>query len=88
MTEEDHIALGRHRLPLVHGHEPQALQIAAAEFAQRCERLRSRSEVDRFRAKCRKGLLVEALVSGETAQLLDQLGIGAAVGGGHPHKHA
>lgn len=68
MTEEDHFALGRHRLPLVHGHEPQALQIAAAEFAQRCERLRSRSEVDRFRAKCRKGLLVEALVSGETAQ--------------------
>jgi len=41
MAEEDHAAHGRHRLPLVVAHEPQGLQIVAAEGAERCERLGS-----------------------------------------------
>jgi hypothetical protein len=45
MAEEDHAARGRHRLPLVVAYEPQGLQIAAAEVAERCERLGRRSEV-------------------------------------------
>ena len=43
MAEEEHAAHGRHRLPLVVAHEPQALQIAASEGAERCERLGSSS---------------------------------------------
>ena len=88
MAEEDHAAHGRHLLPLVVAHEPQGLQIAAAKGAERCERLGSRSEVEGFRAEPRQELLVETLPPGETPQLLDQLGIGAAVGGAHPHIHA
>ena len=87
MAKEDHAAHGRHRLPLVVAHEPQGLQIAAAEGVEQCERLGSRSEVDGFRAKPRQGLLVETLPPGETPQLLDQLSIGASVGGAHPHIH-
>jgi hypothetical protein len=45
MAEEDHAAQGWHRLSLVVGHEPQALQIAAAAaVAERRERLGSRLE--------------------------------------------
>ena len=88
MAEEDHATHGRHRLPLVAAHEPQGLQIAVLECTQSCERLGSRSEVEVFRAEPRQGLIVETLPPGETAQLLDQLGIGAAVCGAHPHIHA
>jgi len=87
MAEEDHAAHGRHRLPLVAAHEPQGLQIAVVECTQRCKRLGSRSEVEVFRAEPRQGLLVETLPPGETPQLLDQLSIGASVGGAHPHIH-
>ena len=55
VAEEDHAAHGRHRLPLVVAHAPQGLQIAAAECAERCERLGSRSDVDDFRAAPSKG---------------------------------
>lgn len=67
MAEEDHAAHGRRRLPLVVAHEPQGLQIVAAEGAERCERLGSRSEVEVFRAEARQGLLVETFPPGETA---------------------
>ena len=61
MAEEDLAAHGRNRLPLVVTHKPQSLQIAAAEGAERCERLGSRSEVEGFRAEPRQELLVKTL---------------------------
>lgn len=88
MAKQDHAAYGRHRLSLVVAHQSQGFQIMAVEVAERCERLGSRSKVDRFRAEHRQELLVEALAPGETLQLLDQLCIGAVVGGAQPHIHA
>jgi len=61
------------------GNEPQRLQVAVRELAIRCEQLGSRSEVERFRVEPGHWLLVEALPSRKAAQLLDQLGVGAAV---------
>ena len=58
------------------------------EGGEGCKRLGSHSEVDCFRVEPRHGLLIEALAAGETPQLLDQLGIGAAVGPAHPRIHA
>ena len=84
--EEDHPAHGRDLASLVVRDEPQGLQIAAGELADGGERLGSGSEVEGFRVEPRHGLLVEALAPREASQLLDQLGVGAAVGRARPGR--
>lgn len=59
LAEENHAAHGWHLPPQVGAHDPQGLQVAAAEGAEGCKRLGSRSEVDGFLAEARKRLLVE-----------------------------
>lgn len=87
-TEEDHPAHGRHLPPLMLRDEAQGLQVATGERAHGGERLGSGSEVEGFRVQPRHRLLVEALTPREAAQLLDQLGVGAAVRRAHPDVDA
>jgi hypothetical protein len=88
LAEKDHSADGRDLAALVVREESQRRQIAADELTVGCERLGSRSEVEGFRVEPRHRLLVEALAPRVAAQLLDQLGVGAAVGRADPDVDA
>lgn len=69
-------------------HHAQSVQVRPLEFADRSERLRSSSEVQRFRVEFGQGLLIEAYAAGVAPHLLDHLAVGAAIGGAHPHIDA
>jgi hypothetical protein len=56
------------------------LQIAVGELAEGDKRLRSRSEVEGFRVEREHRLLVETFAARVASQLVDQHGVGAAVG--------
>jgi len=63
------------------GKELKRLHVAFREFPSGIEGLGSSSEVEGFRVEVRHWLLVVCLPACGTAELLQHLGIGAAVGG-------
>jgi hypothetical protein len=60
-AEEQHAANGRYSSALVLSQEAQGVEVVLAKRADRCKRLGSRSEVQRFRVEIGHRLLVEAL---------------------------
>jgi hypothetical protein len=70
------------------GEESHGLEVRRPKLAHRRERLRSGSEVQRFRVEPRHRLLVKGLAASEAAELFDQFEVGPTVGGTDPNVDA
>lgn len=82
-TKQQQPSYGGDAPALMARHQAKRLQIGPPKAPKRCERLGSRSEVDRFRVEIRNWLLIVGFAASESAQLRDQLRIGSSIGRAH-----